>query len=77
MLLMIVICIRDRIHHSIHQYVVANNKYMKGYDKSEILSNVFGCKWLHIGYVTKIASRCFEWIDRCKFTKDFIKLLWR
>ena len=44
MLLMIVICIRDRIHHSIHQYVVANNKYMKGYDKSEILSNVFGCK---------------------------------
>ena len=36
--------IRGGIYHAIHQYAVANNKYMKDYDKNEKLSNVFGCK---------------------------------
>ena len=44
--------IRRGICHTIHQYVKANNKYMKDYDKIKessylkywIANNIYGCK---------------------------------
>ena len=38
MLLMVEKGIRGGICHAVHRYVKANNKYMKNYDKSIILS---------------------------------------
>ena len=49
MLLMVEKGIRGGICHAIHQYVTANNKYMKKYDKNEESSylQVMGCKYLN------------------------------
>ena len=35
MLLIIEKGIRGRVHHAIHRYVEANNKYMKNYDENK------------------------------------------
>ena len=36
--------IRDGICHLVHKYAKANNKYMKNYDKDNIISRIFRCK---------------------------------
>ena len=43
MLLMVEKCIRGGICHTIHQYVKANNKYMKDYDKNKESSYLKYC----------------------------------
>ena len=40
MLLMVEKGIRGGICHSIYQYAITNNKYMKDYDKNKELSNI-------------------------------------
>ena len=77
MLLMVEKGIRGGICHSIYQYAIANNKYMKDYDKNKELSyiqywdvnNLYG--W---AMSQKLPVNNFEWIkDTSQFNEDFIK----
>ena len=55
------------ICHTIHQYVKANNKYMKDYDQD--VNNLYG--W---AMSQKLPVNGFEWVeDIFEFNKDFIK----
>ena len=76
MLLMVQKGIRGRICHSIYQYAIANNEYLKDYDQNKETSylqywdvnNFYG--WLS----QKLPVNNFEWIkDTSQFNKDFIK----
>ena len=69
--------IRGGICHSISQYVKANNKYMKGYDKNKEspciqywnVNNFYG--W---AMSQKLLVNNFGWIkDTSQFNEDFIK----
>ena len=77
MLLMVERGITRGICHSIYQYVKANNKYMKDYDKNKVssclqywdLNNLYGWAMLQ-----KPSVNNFEWIkDTSQFNEDFIK----
>ena len=77
MLLMLEKGIRGGICHSIYQYVKANNKYMKDFDKNKESSyiqywdvnNLYG--W---AMSQKLPVNNFEWIkDTSQFNEDFIK----
>ena len=77
MLLMVEKGIRGGICHSIYQYAKANNKYMKGYDKNNEVSNL---KYLDVNnlygwaMLQKFPVNSFEWIeDTSQFNEDFIK----
>ena len=79
MLLMVEKGIRGAICHSIYQYVKANNKYMKVYDKNKEssylqywdLNDLYG--W---AMSENLLVNNFEWIkDTSHFNEDFIKKL--
>ena len=70
--------IRRGICHTIHQYVKANNKYMKDYDKNKESSylkywdinnwTIFFAMW------EKLPVNNFEWIkDTSQVNEDFMK----
>ena len=76
MLLMVEEGIRGGICHSIHQYVKANNKYMKNCNNNEESSyiqyldanNLFG--W---AMSKKLPVNGFKWIDNNEINEEFIK----
>ena len=77
MLLMVGKGIRGGICHSIYQYVKANSKYMKDYDKNKEspylqygdVNNFYGWSLLQ-----KLSINNFEWMeDTSQFHEDFIK----
>ena len=77
MLLMVGKGIRGGICHSIYQYVKANSKYMKDYDKNKEspylqygdANNFYGWSLLQ-----KLSVNNFEWMeDTSQFNEDFIK----
>ena len=70
--------IRGLICHAVHQYVKANNKYMKDYDKNKESSylkywdvtnwTIFFAMW------EKLPVNNFEWIkDTSQVNEDFMK----
>ena len=77
MLLMVEKGIRGGIYESLYQYIKANNKYMKDYDKNKEssyfqywdLNNLFG--W---AMSQKLPVNNFQWIkDTFQINEDFIK----
>ena len=71
------ISIRGAICHTIHQYVKANNKCMKDYDKNKE-SSYFKYQNVNNLYEWAMSQKLpvnnFKWIeDVSKFNKDFIK----
>ena len=77
MLLMVEKGIRGRICHAIYQYVKANNKYMKDYDKNKESShlkywdvnNLYG-----LAMSEKLSVSDFKWVEyTSKFDERFIK----
>ena len=77
MLLMVEKGIRGGIYESLYQYIKANNKYMKDYDKNKEssyfqywdLNNLFG--W---AMSQKLPVNNFQWIkDTFQIIEDFIK----
>ena len=79
MLLMVEKGIRREIFHFIYRYAIANNKYVKSYDKNKESSylqywdvnNLYGWAMLQ-----KLPVNNFEWIeDTSKFDENFIKKL--
>ena len=77
MLLMVEKGIRGGIYHSIYRYAIANNKYMKNYDKNKESSyiqywdvnNLYGRAMSQ-----KLPVHNFEWIkDTSQFSEDFKK----
>ena len=51
--------IRGGIHHAIHQYVKAKNKYMNDYDKNKESSYLIHQDVNRMGNVTNIACKWF------------------
>ena len=49
MLLMVANGIREGIYHAIHKYAVANNKYVKNYDKDKKPSYIKQSIWMGNG----------------------------
>ena len=70
--------IRGLICHAVHQYVKANNKYMKDYDKNKESSYL---KYWDVNNWTIFFAMCeklpvnnFEWIkDTSQVNEDFMK----
>ena len=66
--------IRGRVCHTIHQYLKANNKYMKDYDKNKESSylnvnNLYGC-----AVPQKLPINGCKWVENTsQFNEDFIK----
>ena len=77
MLLMIEEGIRGGIYHSIHRHAVANNKYMKDYDKNKESSYIIYGDYNNLygwALIQKLPVDGFEWIDDLsKIDEDFIK----
>ena len=66
MLLMIEEGIRGGIYHSIHRHAVANNKYMKDYDKNKESSYIIYGDYNNLygwALIQKLPVDGFEWID--------------
>ena len=67
MLLMVEKGIRGGICHAVHRYVKANNKYMKNYDKSIILSYLMYLDANNLydwGMSQKLPVNGFKWIKK-------------
>ena len=70
--------IRGLICHAVHQYVKANNKYMKDYDKNKESSYLKYWdinNWtIFFGMWEKLPVNNFEWIkDTSQVNEDFMK----
>ena len=77
MLLMVEKCIERRIYHAIHEFIKANNKYMKDYDKNKEspyhkcwdVKNLYG--WV---MSQTFAVDSFKQVENIsQINKDFIK----
>ena len=73
MLLMVENRNRDRICHAIHRHAIANNKYMKNYDK-----NIESSYVMYLGgnraMSQKLPINDFEWLEESsEFDESFIK----
>ena len=77
MLLMVENGVKDRICHAIYQYVKANKKYMKDYDKNKKSSYLkyWDVNNLYGRTVSQnLPEGVFNWVEEtCQFNKDFLK----
>ena len=75
MLLMVEKGIRSGICHAIHIYPIADNKYMKNYDKnisSSYLTYLDANNLYAWGMLQKLPVKSFKWVKNLpKFNKDF------
>ena len=76
MLLMVEKGIRVGICHSILRYAIANNKYMKNYDKNKESSYI---QYLDVNNLygwamsQKLPVNGFKWVDTSEINEEFIK----